>query len=249
MRRLLVARASPVARIAGGGRGQSAVLVSVADGRTLVTTRRPGCHYWWKVLAEVADVASRDHTLAAEFVLRLHESSVVSLRKRDNAAVSVPVCGFDRRDGSADVPVPHYYIIPDEICSDQKSQTPLVERKASIFARDSYFCGETPRPLPCQRTHFGLISRNATAVRASGVEWDVAVTNAVKGGGAYSGRLVSRPPRPLISFAEHRYLLSTDGWVSGGKLSQLLATGSVVLKPRSISRMYFEYLLEPNLVR
>ena len=47
-------------------------------------------------------------------------------------------------------------------------------------------------------------------------------------------------------FADHRYLLSTDGWISGGKLSQLLAMGSVVLKPKSKYRMYYEWLLQPS---
>ena len=105
-----------------------------------------------------------------------------------------------------------------------------------------------PRPCYkyCQRTFFGLAGRNASLVRASTVKWDVGPTNAVRSDfHGYNASIKAKLYVPLADFASRRYSLVTDGFVAGGKLSQLLALGGVVLKPRSRFEQYYELLAIP----
>ena len=202
-------------------------------------------------------VSSFNRSLKVEFIINNEDWPKNS--------TPVPIFSFSRADSTNDVPYPHRYVVPEEICDAGVTKVPFAARNNSVFGRFSLFCGSVNgRALPstfldyrkrCQRAFF-------SDVKDAPVAWDVGPlgkTNhrepvhspSITLSDVVDGKLVKKsiPSKPRVnmtSFGEHKYVLSTDGWVAGGKLSQLLATGSVVLKPQSMYRMYYEYFLSPN---
>ena len=217
---------------------------------------------WWRQLHELAAVAAAYPSLSVDFLLNLsdrplnlqrpggdHRAWAWRAKRHGIRPPRLPVFSFSRTATTWDIPVPHYYMRPERVCASAGTQSSLGSRKSSLVARFSYFCPAhvTRAHRPCQRTFFSLLGQhNRTAVASSGVAWDVAPLNRVlKNASGYS-RLVQ--PRPRISFpafAQHRYVLATDGWVAAGVFANLLALGSVVFKPSSPHEMVFETLLAP----
>ena len=230
------------------------VLVTIRGGQTLVlacNTTLPalssGSQYLG-MLHEVAEVAAAHPDLAADFVLNLSDGMLNPLRRP-----SIPAFSFCRDDsmkpGSIDIPAPHYYVRPELHCAASTSaptRPPFLDRNATLLGRFSFFCGyhrvAFGRHL-CQRAFFSdLGQNNRTAVKASKVTWDVAPTNRVE---KYAKNVTSKQWFPFAGFSRARYLLATDGWIAAGAVANLLALGSVVLRPKSGWTMYFDEMLIP----
>jgi Glycosyl transferase family 90 len=142
---------------------------------------------------------------------------------------------------SVDIPVPNYYVQPDEVCA--KELAPWAQREERLLGRDTFFCqirGEPLQPVPtCQREFFGRLAQRLR--RVGNITLDVAPINAIS-------RLPDIEARPSVApgeLARVKYLLVTAGITGAGKLPAALAYGAVVLMPRSFARAYYEHLLVP----
>ena len=137
--------------------------------------------------------------------------------------------------------MPNYYVQPDEVCATE--ELPWAQREERLLGRDTFFCqlrGEPLQPVPvCQREHFARLAQRLG--RVGNITLDVAPTNALS-------RLPDIEARKAVAPAELaavKYLLVTAGITGAGKLPVALASGAVVLLPRSFAHAYYEHQLVP----
>lgn len=146
-----------------------------------------------------------------------------------------------------DIPVPNYYVQPDEACALGEQGSPALpawaQREARLLGRDTLFCqrkAEALQPFAvCQREHFPRLAQRLK--RVGNVTLDVAPTNAL----TRLPDIEARPPVAPAELLRVQYLLVTAGLTGAGKLPAALASGAVVLLPRSFAHAYYEHALVP----
>ena len=223
-----------------------------------------------RLLKDAAAAARADPATSAELLLHFGDSQVNKVGE-DTLAARTPVFAVDRwvrtrmqrsaimhverlgwltasrasllatQLSSEDIPVPNYYVQPDALCA--APAVAWAERKDVLLGRDTLFCqeaGKRLQPFPvCQREFFPRLAQKLG--RVGNISCDVAPTNALK----RLPDIAARPPVSSSDAAVVKYLLITAGITGAGKLPAALASGGVVMLPRSFAHAYYEHALIP----
>lgn len=244
------------------GTGMAAPVVVHKGAVYLVYPLHPSTHVlpFQRVIRDLRVTAELYPELSFEAVIGMHDDP----QSWDVHGARLPVWGFNRDEGTADILLPHHYVRPDQLCREQHGgppvainmsllRAPFEERDRRLLGRFTHYCaGARGVKLlhdgfitDCPRTYFSYLAQDRKEV--AGVALDVGPINLVRQDIATAewkrpdgGFVEERPRIPLDQFARAKYVLVTDGQVSAGKFANALALGSVVFRPNSRWEQYFE---------